>query len=466
MDESFIISGSFFGDEGKGSVVDYLASTKNIKENVRYNGGSQACHTVVSNGIKHKFSQLGSISLNQESRNYLSEYTVVNPFNLYTEADVLSRTTNIPIEEILKNIYISKDSRIVTPYHKLIGQLREIIARENKRGSVGTGVSETTRTYEETGIEILMSDLTNQDSLSKEKLRGLYEYTRKFLLDNKDNIDQTLLKKLVDERDIFYLTDIQNRDYIINCYSSLIDTNLFNVINSITEFHQKGNILFEGSQGLLIDRNYGIRPNTTLLNTTNHNGIILAKELNTEIHKIGAITPFTSRHGKGLLPTYSEDIDKRIFDENQTHTYFQGKPRYGWFDVVLAKYSQSINQNDELFMTQIDRLSSFKKIKISIAYKYNGIITEDFENTFDYEIQNNEIIIKTIKQNSIYLKEYLSKCIPVYIELPGWIRELTKDEIPRELENFLYLIEIYLNTKITYLGIGEDRNMKLERKIQ
>ena len=117
-------------------------------------------------------------------------------------------------------------------------------------------------------------------------------------------------------------------------------------------------------------------------------------------------------------------------------------------------------------MTQIDRLSSFKKIKISIAYKYNGIITEDFENTFDYEIQNNEIIIKTIKQNSIYLKEYLSKCTPVYIELPGWNRELTKDEIPRELENFLYLIEIYLNTKITYLGIGEDRNMKLERKIQ
>ena len=145
-----------------------------------------------------------------------------------------------------------------------------------------------------------MSDLINQDNSSKEKLRRLYEYTRKFLLDNKDNIEQSLLKKLIDERDIFYLTDIQNRDYIINCYSSLIDSNLFNVINSITEFHQKGNILFEGAQGLLIDRNYGIRPNTTLLNTTNHNGIILAKELNTEIQKIGAITPFTSRHGKGL----------------------------------------------------------------------------------------------------------------------------------------------------------------------
>ena len=169
MDESFIVSGSFFGDEGKGSVVDFLASKKNIKENVRYNGGSQACHTVIANGIKHKFSQLGSITLNEDSRNYLSEYTVVNPFNLYTEADVLSRQINIPINEILKQIYVSNKSRVVTPYHKLIGQLREIVS-ENKRGSVGTGVSQTTKVFEEINIEILMNDLINPSDNTKEKL--------------------------------------------------------------------------------------------------------------------------------------------------------------------------------------------------------------------------------------------------------------------------------------------------------
>ena len=83
MDESYIVSGTFFGDEGKGSVVYFLSHQKGIKENVRYNGGSQACHTVVSNGIKHKFSQLGSITLNDNTRTFLSEYTVVNPFNIY-----------------------------------------------------------------------------------------------------------------------------------------------------------------------------------------------------------------------------------------------------------------------------------------------------------------------------------------------------------------------------------------------
>ena len=465
MDKSYIVSGCFFGDEGKGSVVDYLAYKNNIKDNVRYNGGSQACHTVVSNGIKHKFSQLGSITLNDNSRNYLSEYTVVNPFNLYTEADVLSRITNIRVSEILKNIYISKNSRIVTPYHKLIGQLREIINIDNRRGSVGTGVSETTRLFEEINLEILMSDLINQDNNTKQKIRMLFEYTRKFLIDNKDKIDKKLFKELIDDEDIFYLTDKKNQDYILHCYERIINTNLFNVINSINEFHKNGDILFEGSQGLLIDRNYGIRPNTTLLDTTNKNGINLSSELGMNTCKVGVITPFTSRHGDGLLLTYDKKIDFKIFDENQIHSFFQGKPRYGWFDMVLAKYSESINQNDELFMTQIDRLSDFKTIKICVAYKYDGIITEDFENTFNYEIQNNEIVIKSIKQNSLYLKKYLSNCIPIYIELPGWNRKLNKDAIPSELENFLYVIELYLNTKITYLGIGEDRGMKLERRM-
>lgn len=465
MNESYIVSGVFFGDEGKGSVIDYLAHEKNIQDNVRYNGGSQASHTVVAKNIKHKCSQLGSNILNPNSRNYLSEYTVVNPFNIFTEAQVLSQKTKEPIDDILKRIYISENSRIVTPYHKLVGQLIALSNNEIKRGSVGTGVSQTTRIYEEIGIEILMSDLIKQNDLTKEKLRELFEYTRKFFIENKEKINEEYLRKIISEEDIFYLTKKQNKDYIFNCYSSLVNTNLLNIISNINEFHQRGNILFEGSQGLLIDRNYGIRPNTTLLDTTNKNGVKLANELNTKIHKIGAITPFTSRHGIGILPTFDKDINSRIFDENQSHTIFQGKPRYGWFDIVLAKYSKSINEYNELFMTQIDRLSNFKTIKICICYRYYGIIDEEFEKTFDYEIQDNEVIIKNIKQNSLYLKEYLSKCAPIYIELPGWNRELDKDEIPQELNNLLYLIELYLDTKITYLGIGEDRNMKLERKL-
>ena len=101
MNNSYIVSGTLFGDEGKGTLVDYLASTKDIKENVRYNGGSQASHTVVNDGLTHKFSQLGSAFLNEDTRTFLSKYTVVNLFNIISESNFLSEKTKVPREEIL-----------------------------------------------------------------------------------------------------------------------------------------------------------------------------------------------------------------------------------------------------------------------------------------------------------------------------------------------------------------------------
>ena len=453
VDNGYIVSGSFFGDEGKGCVVDYLSNLKNVKENVRYNGGSQASHTVIVDGVKHKFSQLGSILLNDSSINYLSEYTVVNPFNIYTEADVLSRKIKCDINEIINRVYISSDSRIVTPYHKLIGQMKSIL--DNKRGSVGSGVSQTTSVYEDSGIEIKMNDLVNLDSECYFKLISLFEYTRKFLIDN--NFDKCLFDRLISRDDLYYLTDKDNFDYIFNCYKSLIDSCNFNISN-IYDFHNNGDVLFEGSQGLLIDRNYGIRPNTTLLNTSNSNGVKLASKLNLNINKIGVITPFTSRHGNGILPTYDDDINDRIYDENQVCTFYQGSPRYGWFDLVLLNYSDSINDNDEYFMTQVDRLNGFSKVKVCIAYEYFGYVDEEFDNTFEYHFEGDRVIITGIKRNSILLKNYLMKCKCIYIDMCGW------NGLDKNLDNFLYLIELYLGKKITYLGYGEDRSMKLERR--
>src|SRR5574344_1978329 len=125
MNKSYIISGTLFGDEGKGTFVDYLANEKNIKQNVRYNGGSQASHTVTINNVNHKFSQLGSIMCNESSKTYLSRNTIVNPFNLYTEAYSFCKKFGISEEEILSRIYIDSQSLVVTPYHSLIGKLIE-----------------------------------------------------------------------------------------------------------------------------------------------------------------------------------------------------------------------------------------------------------------------------------------------------------------------------------------------------
>lgn len=462
MNNSYIVSGTLFGDEGKGTLVDYLASTKDIKENVRYNGGSQASHTVVNDGLTHKFSQLGSAFLNEDTRTFLSKYTVVNLFNIISESNFLSEKTKVPREEILKRVFVDSEVPIVTPYHKLIDNLREIESKNNRRGSVGSGVSEVTRTFEETGIKLLMSDFNSE--VYKEKLKELFGYAQKFY---KSSQNKELISRLIRTDDISHLTESKNREYIIRCYENLLRSGFINVTKDIRTFHTDSDIVFEGSQGLLIDRDYGIRPNTTLLNTTNQNGIVLANELNTNIHKIGAISALTSRHGMGVLLTYDKKVEALIKDENQSESYYQGRPRYGWFDAVLTRYANSINKNDYFFLSALDRLSPFKEIKICDSYVYIGQIDEEFKETFEYYKDGNKIIIKNIKRNSPDLRKYLAKTIPLYITIDGWSQDISDikrvEDLPEECINFIELIEYLINSKISLIGVGPNRNQKLER---
>ena len=369
MNDSYIVSGSMFGDEGKGTLCDYLAHKYNLKETVRYNGGSQASHTVIVDDKKHKFSQLGSGMLN-ETRTYLSDNTIINPFNIITEAKELRRITGRSFEDILKNIYIDENASIVTPYHALINQIRELSLKENSLGSVGTGVSEVYKVKELTGLDLKVKDLIS--GKSDQILSDLFRYTSEYYKSKRELISDEDFESLINEKDIYYLTTPINRGYMKMCYANLLKSNLFNIVSGINEFHKDCNVLFEGSQGLLIDREYGIKPNTTSLDTTNHNGIKLANAINTNVHSIGCTSILTSRHGKGVLITHDKYLDSLIHDENQLENYFQGSPRYGWFDAVLFRYSTRVNPNNYYFLSGIDRLNKFETIKICQRYKYYG----------------------------------------------------------------------------------------------
>lgn len=466
MNKSYIVSGCQFGDEGKGTITDYLASIHNLKENVRYNGGSHASHTVIIDGVKHKFSQLGSSFLTNDIRTYLSENTIVNPFNLVTEAKVLSSKIGIPTEEILKRIFISEQASVVTPYHSLINKVRELSDKNKRTGSVGTGVSEVYKIKEKTGLDLKVSDLL--DGKSKDKLIELYHYTREYVLKNRDKINPQMIKKYLDIAELEMLIDPKNEQYLVTCYHNLLDSVLLNTCPGIKEFHQDEDILFEGSQAVLIDRKYGIRPNTTSLSTTNHYGVKLAEELGTEIKRIGCISSLTSRHGMGLLPTYDEYLQERIFDENQMPSFYQGCPRYGWFDTLLLRYSLRVSPNDELFMSALDRLSNLGKIKICDKYLYTGEIDDDFKKTFEYFQEGKKTIITDIKENTDCLRKYLARCLPIYIELNGFDEDISKikdyDSLPDECINFVDTVEVLTGTRITLVGVGPKRKQKLKRR--
>ncbi|MBR4178653.1 MAG: adenylosuccinate synthetase [Bacilli bacterium] len=467
MNDSYIVSGSMFGDEGKGTLCDYLAHKYNLKETVRYNGGSQASHTVIVDDKKHKFSQLGSGMLN-ETRTYLSDNTIINPFNIITEAKELRRITGRSFEDILKNIYIDENASIVTPYHALINQIRELSLKENSLGSVGTGVSEVYKVKELTGLDLKVKDLIS--GKSDQILSDLFRYTSEYYKSKRELISDEDFESLINEKDIYYLTTPINRGYMKMCYANLLKSNLFNIVSGINEFHKDCNVLFEGSQGLLIDREYGIKPNTTSLDTTNHNGIKLANAINTNVHSIGCTSILTSRHGKGVLITHDKYLDSLIHDENQLENYFQGSPRYGWFDAVLFRYSTRVNPNNYYFLSGIDRLNKFETIKICQRYKYYGEIDDEFNELFDYYYDDNTIFVHDIKKNSDNLKKYLLKCIPDYIELKGFDIDFNRIndfyDLPYSVIDYINLIEMLCNIDINIVGIGPDRSQKLERRLK
>ena len=467
MNKSYIVSGVMFGDEGKGTLVDYLSDKYNLKENVRYNGGSQASHTVISDGITHKFSQLGSSFMNPNTRTFLSENTIVNLFNIISEAKVLSEKKHLQPEELLQRIYVSKDALIVTPYHSLINKVRELSSKNNRLGTVGTGVSEVIRLKNETGLYLTVDDLLTDSGY--QKLLALFDYTSQYIKEKRKLIPDDLFTKLIDEKDLYFLTDERNREYIYRCYNNLLKSELFHIITDINEFHHPdNNIVFEGSQGVLIDKEYGIKPNTTALDTTNTYGIKLANKIASNYHTFGAISAFNSRHGFGILPTYDPYLQKNIFDENQQSSYFQGSPRYGWFDAVLARYSLKMNQTDELFMSGLDRLSNMENVKICNSYIYTGEIDDEFLKTFSFYSDNNRLIISDILNNSPHLRRYLSKCIPMYIELNGWQKDISQQDdyysLPITCHDYVSLIELLIHHNISLVGVGPDRQQKLVRR--
>ncbi len=468
MNKSYIVSGVLFGDEGKGTLSDYLASQYNLKENIRYNGGSHASHTVINNKVKHKFSQLGSSQLNPGVRTLLSDNTVVNLFNIITEAQCFSKESSIPIDEILRRIFVDCNALVVTPYHSLINKVRELTDQNNRTGSVGTGVSEVNKVKEITGIDLKVSDLLNDEG--QRKILELYYYTRDYVQERINKISNKQYSHYLDVKELEFLTSRHNRHYIVDCYKNLIDSDLLNIISGIEAFHQNQDILFEGSQAVLIDKDYGIKPNTTSLDTTNLYGTKMAKKLNTEIHRIGCISAIASRHGIGVFPTYDKYLQTRIFDENQMSSYYQGIPRYGWLDTVLLKYSLKVSPNDELFMSGLDRLTNLEKIKICNEYLYIGKVDDEFIKTFNITKDKNRIFISGIKDNSPHLRKYLAKCIPIYKEFKSFNTDIGSiknyDDLPDECLEFIDYVSASLKTPISIVGVGENRQQKLKRKVK
>jgi adenylosuccinate synthase len=441
----YIVAGLLFGDEGKGTTVDYLSFKLNTNLIVRYGGGPQAAHHVVlpdQSKTFHCFSQLSSGSFNIKCKTLLSKFMFVNPINLLQEIEVFS-TKGITKEKIYENLKIDKNCFIVTPYNKVINYTKEILRKKKNHGSTGLGVgnaideamygnkkffpkaeicwekeklisleNQNYSNVDEDNISIQINDFYDRNNLFK-KLKLLIEQKEKKVLKliddyyNFNNIDKDLISEDQYVKEVLLILKNFKENYslvkLLKIYYDWFDD--FNKKGIIVpdgikviedSFKENFDVIFEGSQGSLLDRIYGFYPHITkslcsdinaqeLINEIN---IIKEKKLNFDVIKIGVIRSYSSRHGKGPFVTHSKFYSNKIKEEHNIYGRFQGNLISGPIDLIGIKYGMEIFKPDFISLTCVDKI--LENCEINFDDKINKIKNTSSNTNIEYieDIEN------------------------------------------------------------------------------
>jgi len=318
-----VVIGANFGDEGKGLITDYFASEGDSLV-VRFNGGAQAGHTVVtSEGNRHVFGHFGSGTL-VGAATFLSRFFIVNPILFAIEYQKLR---DMNVEPIL---YVDEKCRVTTPFDMILNQIVEEHRGDGRHGSCGIGIHETVERHNT--IPIFVSDLSNLPSM------------RRFLKVVRDSYVPNRLAKLgvkeIPERYKQFLLD----DSFIETYLS--DVKLFLQViagsfNPILLACPSENIIFEGAQGLLLDADHKFFPYVTCSKTGLHNPILLSSEFGIKEMAVTYVTRcYVTRHGPGPFPNevslnYILTFYPEFKELTNVSNKYQGDLRLGFLDSDL-----------------------------------------------------------------------------------------------------------------------------------
>lgn len=331
-----IVIGLGFGDEGKGTIVDYLCSQKKINYVVRFSGGGQAAHNVVlEDGSHHTFSLFGSGTL-RGVPTILTKHVLVNPFNMVVEAEHIYSVTNV---NPFLNTYISESALVTTPYHVEANQQREILRGQNAHGSCGLGIGETMSWNITSSDGVIMSDLLPANKAELERK----------LTHHKQAVEQE-----------FGIKSSHSIAELIDNYHDLLADLDLNIItdDEINARLREGDNVFEGSQGVLLDEWYGFHPHTTWATTTSKNAQDLLMSAGLKPGKvIGVTRSYTTRHGFGPFPTeYKDDaLAAKFHEAHNAFGRWQGGWRVGSLDLALLNYASRVNGGvDKIAVTHLD----------------------------------------------------------------------------------------------------------------
>lgn len=424
------VIGLGYGDEGKGTIVDSLAKKLNAETIVRFNGGSQAAHHVLHNNFIHCFSQFGSGTFSN-SKTYLSKFMYFDPISFMVEGEKLKEKG---IKNPYEKVFVDEDCVIITPFQKVVGRMRELSIQ---KGSCGMGVGETARDSEILGKNILKAkDLLDHKNL-EEKL--LFLWSTK--LDQAEQLFEENKSEMMKEN----LEKIKSRKIIENICKEYLEC--ASKINIIQDYKLEGKVIFEGAQGVLLDKEKGFIPYITSTKTTFENAKEIVKE--TPYTKIGVVRGYMTRHGKGPFVSEDNSLSELLEGENNVNNFWQGNFRIGWADLVALKYSlEVVNGVDSLAITNLDKLEKMGPIKICTGYRTSEKNSEffEYEDRIIAQIKN----IELNEEESRRRTKILMNCEPIYNKFTN-------------LDNYLAFLEGKdgLATPIKMLSYGKSHEDKI-----
>ena len=406
-----VIVGIQWGDEGKGKIVDMLAQKYDMV--CRSQGGHNAGHTIWVDGVKYVLQLIPSGILNPKAINIIGNGVVVSPSNILKEMSQFG--------SLVGRLYISDKAHLNLSFHALIDQAKERLKGEKAIGTTGKGIGPTySEKVSRNGFRA--GDLLNPSKLCDDILEYFVQNRAIFdVLDIKTPTKTELLNELED-------------------YSSKLAPYITNTTNMVWKaLEENKRVLLEGAQGTLLDIDHGTYPYVTSSSTVS-GGACTGLGLNPkDIGDItGIVKAYCTRVGNGPFPT--EDFThygKTMGEVGKEFGAVTGrKRRCGWFDAVAVRYASRLNGCDKLALMKLDVLDGFDKIKVCVAYNYNG-------------------------EGIDYMPSNMDNVEAIYEEIDGWdsvvgIRKY--EDLPINAKKYIEKIEEITNVKVGIISTSPERD--------
>jgi len=413
------VIGSQWGDEGKGKVVDWLSERAHVV--VRFQGGHNAGHTLVIDGVTYKLSLLPSGIVRPGKLSIIGNGVVIDPFALLDEIETVGK---LGVKVTPENLRIAENAPLILPVHRKVDQMAETTRGKSKIGTTGRGIGPA---YEDKVARraIRICDLAEPDTL-QEKIESMLVYHNALL-------QAAGLPPMRVEEILKPLLDIAPK---ILPFAMPV----WILLDSLRREGKR--ILFEGAQGIMLDVDHGTYPYVTSSNTLAGAATVgSGMGMGGIGYVLGITKAYTTRVGSGPFPTeLTDDIGAKIGKiGNEFGTVTGRARRCGWFDAVLVRQAVKICGINGIALTKLDVLDGFDTIKICVGYRHDGKL-------YDYLPASMKI---------------QAEVEPIYEDMPGW-PESTQGkrswvDLPAAAIKYIRRIEELIECQVALLSTSPKR---------